>query len=285
MSVRKVEKVIAGNQQYDGAGVSLRRVLGNDTVKDFDPFLMLDFFDSKNPEDYLNGFPWHPHRGIETVTYLIKGEIDHGDSLNNKGKITDGCCQWMTAGSGIIHQEMPKASPHMLGMQLWINLAAKDKMAKPHYRDIKAEMIKEVKDGAAAVRIISGEFKGHKGAIEGDYVKAQLLDVELPPDSTWETDTVKDNTLFVMVMEGSGLFSGAQVASKGNAVLFGKGDKFKVQDCKQGVRFILLSAKPLKEPVAWAGPIVMNTEEELEEAFEEINYGGFIKEKHPDFRV
>lgn len=285
MSMRKVEKVVAGNHQYDGAGVSLIRILGLNTVKDFDPFLMLDYFDSENPEDYINGFPWHPHRGIETVTYLINGEMEHGDSLNNKGKINDGCCQWMTAGSGIIHQEMPQAVPKMLGLQLWVNLPKKDKMAKPHYRDIQADMIKEVKDGEATVRIISGDFKGQKGAVEGDYVKIQLLDVTLPPDTSWEMETIKDNTLFVMVMQGAGLFADAQVVAKGNAVLFGKGDTFKVQDCKQGVRFILFSGKPIKEPVAWAGPIVMNTEEELEKTFEELNYGTFIKEKHPDFRV
>jgi quercetin 2,3-dioxygenase len=179
MARRVLETVVRGQQAMDGAGVHLRRVLGLRTTQEFDPFLMLDGFDSTNPADYTAGFPWHPHRGIETVTYLLRGEIEHGDSLGNSGVIRDLQCQWMTAGSGIIHQEMPKASPHMLGCQLWVNLPAAEKMCQPTYRDIGAHDIIEVREDSALVRIVSGTYGGKGGAFQGDHVRVQYLDIEL----------------------------------------------------------------------------------------------------------
>ncbi|HZK61922.1 MAG TPA: pirin family protein, partial [Anaerovoracaceae bacterium] len=169
--LRTIRKVVTGSTQYDGAGVKLVRVIGHSTVDDFDPFLMLDAFDSDNPSDYIKGFPWHPHRGIETITYLIKGDIEHGDSLGNKGSILNGCCQWMTAGSGILHQEMPKAADRMLGVQLWLNLPRKDKMTKPQYRDIKADMIPRIKEDGSEIGIILGNYKETPGPVSGDYIK------------------------------------------------------------------------------------------------------------------
>ena len=177
MQRRKCTQIVRGQHAIDGAGVHLRRVLGLRTVKDFDPFLMLDGFDSTNPEDYIKGFPWHPHRGIETVTYLLKGDIEHGDSLGNQGFIRDLECQWMTAGSGIIHQEMPQVAEKMLGCQLWVNLPGKDKMTQPAYRDIKQQDVSVVQENNATVRVLSGNYRDNHGAVKGEYVKVQYLDV------------------------------------------------------------------------------------------------------------
>jgi redox-sensitive bicupin YhaK (pirin superfamily) len=182
MSIRKIKRITGGAVQYDGAGVKLVRVLGRDDVEDFDPFLLLDAFDIDDPEDYLKGFPWHPHRGIETVTYLIEGEVEHGDSLGNTGVIRGGECQWMTAGSGIIHQEMPQRSPLMLGTQLWVNLPQKDKMTHPAYRDITADQIPIVAEEGVEVRIISGSYKGTDGPMSAEYVKTLYLDIQLKPN-------------------------------------------------------------------------------------------------------
>jgi redox-sensitive bicupin YhaK (pirin superfamily) len=276
---RTIKKVITGRDAVDGAGVKLVRVFGNFDVKDFDPFLMLDAFDSDNPEDYTKGFPWHPHRGIETITYLIQGDIEHGDSLGNKGSIMEGDCQWMTAGSGIIHQEMPKACPHMLGVQLWLNLPASDKMTPPKYRDIKRKTIPAIKDGDAMVHIIAGKYKGIVGAVEGDHVKPDYFDVELKPGAEWCLETDPDSNLFIYILKGAGTFSPEQeeaVAEK-HAVLFDSGKWFWVKAETEGIRFLLLAGKPLREPVAWGGPIVMNTNEELELAFQELNNNTFIK--------
>lgn len=281
---RQIERTVRGTKQFDGAGVKLLRVLGLNTVKDFDPFLMLDFFDSADPDDYTNGFPWHPHRGIETVTYLIEGEIEHGDSLNNKGSILPGSCQWMTAGSGIIHQEMPAAAERMLGVQLWINLPAKDKMTKPSYRNIKSSMIKKVEEENAKIAIISGKYKGVKGAIEGGYVKTLYLDVQVNPDSVWSADVKKNDTAFAFMISGSCSFGGSEFIDAPAAVLLTKDEKIEVKSGRDGARFLLLSAKPLKEPVAWGGPIVMNTHDELNNAFTELDQNTFIKEKHPEFK-
>jgi redox-sensitive bicupin YhaK (pirin superfamily) len=190
----------------DGAGVKLVRVIGYQDVKDFDPFLMLDAFDSENPEDYTKGFPWHPHRGIETVTYLVNGNIEHGDSLGNKGNIEDGGCQWMTAGSGIIHQEMPQASQRMLGVQLWVNLPKKDKMTKPQYRNITSDKIPEIKEDGSVVRVISGNYGEAVGATQGDYVKVLALDVALKKNVEWSLVVPVDETLFIYIFEGSGYF-------------------------------------------------------------------------------
>jgi len=276
---RQVRKVVTGVATQDGAGVKLTRVLGNGTVEDFDPFLMLDAFDSGNPDDYTKGFPWHPHRGIETVTYLISGDIEHGDSMGNKGSILDGECQWMTAGSGVIHQEMPKAAERMLGTQLWINLPAKDKMAEPEYNGISADDVPKIEEGGALVKIIAGDYKGNQGAFKGKYVNATYLDVSLEADVEWEYVSVPENTLFVYIYDGEAYFQKPwqELFESKRALLFTHGEKLNVKAGKNGVRFLVLTAAPLYEPVAWGGPIVMNTREELDKAFNELEEGTFIK--------
>lgn len=278
-NIRTIKKVITGQNGIDGAGVKLVRVFGYNDVKDFDPFLMLDVFDSTNPNDYTKGFPWHPHRGIETVTYLIKGDIEHSDSLGNKGSILDGDGQWMTAGSGIIHQELPKASERMLGAQLWLNLPAKDKMVKPKYGDILKNNIPVVEAAGSSVHIISGTYNGISGSFQGDYIKPIYLDVELTAGAEWILDTDNESTLFVYIFKGEGNFGQEDdnFISEKHAILFNEGDILKVKASGRGMRFILLSAPPLKEPVAWGGPIVMNTREELEHAFAELDRNTFIK--------
>lgn len=278
-NIRTIRKIVTGKNAADGAGVKLVRVFGYDDTKDFDPFLMLDAFDSVNPSDYIKGFPWHPHRGIETITYLIKGEIEHGDSLGNQGSILDGDCQWMTAGSGIIHQEMPKASDRMLGVQLWLNLPAKDKMTAPKYRDILKENIPVIDEENCQVHIIAGTYNGTSGAVKGDYVKPIYLDVEVKADCEWTFDIEKDSTLFIYIVQGEGCFepSSNEFISEKHAVLFNDGDRFWVKASNNGIRFLLLSGRPLKEPIAWGGPIVMNTKEELNQAFKELDENRFIK--------
>lgn len=291
MSGRKCARVVRGQNAVDGAGVHLRRVLGLSTVKDFDPFLMLDGFDSTNPSDYIKGFPWHPHRGIETVTYLLKGEIEHGDSLGNKGFIRDYQCQWMTAGSGIIHQEMPKASERLLGCQLWVNLPKKEKMTQPAYRDIKQQDVSVVQENNATIRVLSGHYHENSGAVKGEYVKVQYLDVELEPNVLWRyNETPNDQTLFLYLIDGT-LAADAELArfeEKACAMLMSGSsanssdfDEVLVKSGKGGARFFLIAAKPINEPVAWGGPIVMNTKEELDEAFRELDNNTFIKHDKP----
>ncbi|AWI03053.1 pirin family protein [Clostridium drakei] len=282
--LRKVIKITKGQPAVDGAGVKMVRVFGYNDTKDYDPFLMLDAFDSDKSEDYIKGFPWHPHRGIETITYLINGNIEHGDSLGNSGSILDGDCQWMTAGSGIIHQEMPKASRRMLGAQLWLNLPAKDKMTEPSYGDIKAENIPIINENGTKVHIIAGDYQGHKGAFQGKYIKATYLDVELPANQEWNFVNDSENTLFVYIFNGKAIFdpnksieNSKDLIDEKQAVLFSHDDKFWIKAADHPVRFILLSAKPLKEAIAWGGPIVMNTKEELSSSFLELDNNTFIK--------
>lgn len=289
MQKRKATQIVRGQRVVDGAGVKLTRVLGNRTIEAFDPFLMLDGFDSTNPEDYTKGFPWHPHRGIETVTYLVSGEMEHGDSLGNRGVIKDLGCQWMTAGSGIIHQEMPKASPRMLGCQLWINLPAKDKMTEPSYGDIVAENVPLVKEEDVEVRVVADSYKGTKGAFDGKYVKVKYLDVKLEPNTEWVYNEMpNDETLFIYLLDGTLApdSSKEDFEAKGCAILFestdkssSKNDIIHVKSGESGARFVLLAAKPLREAVAWGGPIVMNTREELNLAFDELDTNTFIKHK------
>ena len=283
-NLRKVKKITKGKPAVDGAGVKLVRVIGYSDTKDYDPFLMLDAFDSENPADYIQGFPWHPHRGIETITYLINGDIEHGDSLGNSGSILDGDCQWMTAGSGIIHQEMPKASKRMLGAQLWLNLPAKDKMTQPSYGDIKAENIPVINENGVKIHVLSGAYQGQKGAFEGKYIQAAYLDVELPANQEWSFNNDPENTLFLYIFNGKAIFDPQKsvdhpqdLMDEKQAVLFGQGEKFWVKAADQTVRFILLSARPLREPIAWGGPIVMNAKEELDLAFRELDNHTFIK--------
>ena len=291
MSSRKLTQVVRGQHAVDGAGVRLRRVLGYRTIKDFDPFLMLDGFDSKDPQDYIKGFPWHPHRGIETVTYLVKGEIEHGDSLGNKGVISDLQCQWMTAGSGIIHQEMPQAAERMLGCQLWINLPKKDKMTQPAYRDIRQEHVAVVREENATVRVLSGNYGNNPGAVRGEYLRVQYLHVDLNPGSSWKyRETPNDQTLFLYLIEGTLAADDALesfeekacamllTATSSDETAF---DDVTVKAGPDGAAFLLIAARPLKEPVAWGGPIVMNTQEELNLAFSELEKRTFIKHESP----
>jgi quercetin 2,3-dioxygenase len=289
MNKRNASKIVRGQNAMDGAGVRLRRVLGLKTIKEFDPFLMLDGFDSEDPDDYIKGFPWHPHRGIETITYLIKGEVEHGDSLGNKGVIRDLECQWMTAGSGIIHQEMPKASERMLGCQIWVNLPAKNKMTVPAYGDITQDKVTVAQEENAVVRILAGTYKGKRGVFEGKYVAVTYLDVDLAPDSTWTySETPNNETLFIYLLDGTLAVDEnlSDFENKSCAVLFespdtddAANDAVVVRSGNQGARFVLLAAQPLRESVAWGGPIVMNTQEELDHAFKELDNGTFIKQE------
>jgi len=278
MTIRNIKRIVTGKRAVDGAGVRLVRVVGHEDVVDFDPFLMLDAFDSHNPEDYIKGFPWHPHRGIETITYLIKGNMEHSDSMGNKGMILDGSCQWMTAGSGVMHQEMPKATERMLGAQLWLNMPKENKMAPPNYCDIKAEMVPVIEEDGTRVRVVAGDYKGKTSSVYGDYVKMLYLDVDMKAGAEWTLKTKEDETLFVYIIKGEGYFGeNDSITESRRAVLFDSGDEFKIKAGDNGIRFFLYSAKPLKEPVAWGGPIVMNTREELRQAFEELEKGTFIK--------
>lgn len=276
---RKVIDTVVGSPAVDGAGVHLTRVLGPETVYKFDPFLMLDTFDSKRPADYIKGFPMHPHRGIETFTYLMKGRVDHMDSLGNKGTIHDGESQWMTGGSGIIHQEMPQPVEHFSGLQLWINLPTKDKMTDPKYFGIDSSMIKEFTEEHAVVRVVAGKYKDYQGP-KGHHLDATILDIDVKPHGEFVMRSNPADTLFVYIVNGSGSFGGDTEFIPGKtAVLFGEGDEFTVKAGSEGIRLVLATAPPLGEPVAWGGPIVMNTREELQEAFRELNEGTFIKHK------
>jgi Pirin-related protein len=275
-TMKKIRKTVTGHPAIDGAGVHLVRVLGGRTVTDFDPFLMLDSFDSSNPEDYIKGFPMHPHRGIETITYLVEGEIQHQDSLGNKGSILSGQAQWMTAGSGILHQEMPQAAKRMLGLQIWLNLPRSEKMTDPAYFGITREMVPTVAEGGATVRVISGSYKTTHG-ITPKHIQATMYDVSLEANEAINLETRPGENVFVFLLLGGSIIDERNIAEK-TAVLFGEGDGIRIAATKDApVRFIFFSGKPLGEPVAWGGPIVMNTEEELATAFNELESGRFIK--------
>jgi redox-sensitive bicupin YhaK (pirin superfamily) len=281
---RTIQKIIRGKHTVEGAGVHLKRVFGFDGVEAFDPFLLFDDFRSNEPEYYLKGFPWHPHRGIETITYMIDGRVEHGDSMGNKGIIGSGDVQWMTAGSGIIHQEMPLGdeSGDMGGFQLWANLPASMKMMDPRYREVKSGDIPcVVMDNGATVRIISGTVAGHTGPVRDIVIDPEYIDVTVPPGSEFLHPTKTDHTVLAYVFEGRAAFAQASEssASNGQLVLFGEGDHIAVATATDPVRFLLISGKPIREPVAWYGPIVMNTQEELRIAFEEYNNGTFIKHR------
>ena len=277
---RKVEKILKRQPTIEGAGVRLKRVLGNDKNSTLDPFLLLDHFGSDNPEDYIKGFPWHPHRGMETVTYMWTGEVEHGDSMGNKGVIKSGDLQWMTAGSGIIHQEMPqKYDGLMQGFQLWVNLPAKKKMIDPKYRGIEKEQIPIVQKNGMTINVIAGKNAGVEGPVCDLAIDIEYFDVELPEAKTFEHATHRHSTIFAYVVDGS-----IEVHDKtimvGHCAVFGEGDLVKIGS-KKGARFLFVSGEPLKEPVAWGGPIVMNTEEELEKAYDELDEGTFIKTTTP----
>ncbi|MDF1536410.1 MAG: pirin family protein [bacterium] len=280
-SVRKPVQVLKSVPTMEGAGVRLRRAFGHAEAPTFDPFLLLDDIHSGNPSDYMAGFPWHPHRGIETVTYVLHGDVDHGDSIGNSGAIGDGDVQWMTAGSGIIHQEMPrKVSGDMRGLQLWVNLPASRKMMDPRYRDIMAGTIPVVRnDNGTAVRVIAGRHKDVAGPME-DLVQApSYYDVEVPAGETFTCDLPEEHTVFAYVLSGQGRFSTVEGSEYGaeHVVLYGRGEQVSIRGGDTGVRFLLIAGQPIGEPVAWGGPIVMNTEEELHTAFREFREGTFIK--------
>lgn len=260
----------------DGAGVKLTRVLGGNTVEEFDPFLMLDSFDSTNPPDYVRGFPMHPHRGIETITYLVEGEIAHEDSLGNEGMIIPGASQWMTAGSGILHQEMPQATERLLGLQLWLNLPAAEKMTEPKYFDIRPEDVGVAENACATVRVISGSYEGVEGA-RPHHIQATLLDVNLKEGQSIEIPVKEEETVFIFTLLGDAMVDDEIFAEK-TALLLTDGNSVEVSALPGKIlRFILASAPALHEPVAWGGPIVMNTQEELRQAFSELRAGTFIK--------
>jgi redox-sensitive bicupin YhaK (pirin superfamily) len=297
---RKIQKVIKSKPTLEGAGVHLNRVFGNSEVPLFDPFLLLDDFRSDNPEHYLKGFPWHPHRGIETITYVLKGDVEHGDSMGNKGVISSGDTQWMTAGSGIIHQEMPKGGPDgaMEGFQLWANLPKSHKMMAPRYRDVKSEQVPEVTLASGAkIKIICGTVEGKQGPVQDIVIDPEYLDVTIPAGSKFSHATKRGHTVFAYVIQGQGIFCNEKdpfsyemegvnyfdmqrdpFLRNGMLALFGDGDQVTVSTEKEAVRFLLISGRPISEPVAWYGPIVMNTEEELRIAFEEYRKGAFIKD-------
>jgi len=298
MSVRPIKKVIRTKPALEGAGVKLQRAFGFGNTTEFDPFLLLDDFRNENPDDYLAGFPWHPHRGIETITYVLAGNVEHGDSLGNRGSLGAGDVQWMTAGSGILHQEMPKGDAHgrMHGFQLWANLPASLKMTNPRYQDIAARDIPEVvDDDGTRVRVIIGDFWGQKGPVEGVAADPRYLDVSVPPGRQKRLPVDRSRHAFAYVFAGSGSFRDASapravqneltgVADRGeignrSLVLFDRGDEVTVQAGDEGIRFLLVSGKPLEEPVAWYGPIVMNTDEEIRQAYAELRAGTFIKER------
>ncbi len=280
-TVRATAKVFPSKPTLEGAGVRLKRAFGFYEVPQFDPFLLLDDIHSKDPADYTAGFPWHPHRGIETVTYVIRGEVEHGDSIGNTGEIGDGDVQWMTAGSGIVHQEMPhRIEGDMRGLQLWVNLPASHKMMEPRYRDVPAGTIPECRlDDGSVIKVIAGRYDGTEGPVKDIVRSPEYLDVSVSPDSVFTHGTDPGHTVFAYVLSGGGAFDNTGDAQIGpdNIVLFGSGNSVVVRTAEAGLRFLLISGEPLNEPVAWRGPIVMNTREELDLAFREYREGTFIK--------
>jgi len=300
VSIRPVKRIIEAQPTLEGAGVRLRRAFGFGATGEFDPFLLLDDFRNEHPEDYLAGFPWHPHRGIETITYVLAGTVDHGDSLGNQGTLGAGDVQWMTAGSGILHQEMPAGDERgrMHGFQLWANLPASLKMTSPRYQDVVSRDIPEViDDDGTRVRVICGDFWGKTGPVDGIAAEPRYLDVWVPPGRRKTLPVETSRHAFAYVFEGSGTFrdasepgpvstdhvgsgSSPSLEQTGNRslVLFDRGDEVTVQAGAAGIRFLLVSGKPLAEPVAWRGPIVMNTDEELQQAYAELRAGTFIRD-------
>jgi len=300
MSIRPVRDIVQSKPTIEGAGVRLRRAFGFGNTTEFDPFLLLDDFRNDRPQDYLAGFPWHPHRGIETITYVLSGTVEHGDSLGNRGLLGAGDIQWMTAGRGIMHQEMPRgdAQGRMHGFQLWANLPSSLKMTAPRYQDVKAVEIPEVvDDDGTHVRVICGDFWGKKGPVDGVAADPRYLDVFVPAGKRKSLKVEVERHAFAYVFEGDGSFraastpqgvltekqiDGTEVVTReriGNRslVLFDSGDEITVQAGAQGIRFLLVSGKPIKEPVAWYGPIVMNTQAELQQAVNELRSSTFIR--------
>ena len=281
-AIREVRFASPSKPTLEGAGVHLRRAFGHGQHELFDPFLMLDDFRGDDPSQYEAGFPWHPHRGIETITYVLEGEVDHGDSMGNAGTISGGDVQWMTAGSGIIHQEMPHGNPagRMGGFQLWANLPASHKMTEPRYCGIASAEIPATSAEGATVRVICGTVGSSTGPAQDIVIEPESLDVSLEPGVAWTHHTTPGHTVFAYLFEGAARFGTSDepiAADHGTVVLLGDGDTFSAIAGESGARFLLVSGKPLGEPVAWGGPIVMNTREELRNAFRELDAGTFIK--------
>jgi redox-sensitive bicupin YhaK (pirin superfamily) len=301
VSIRPVKDILHTQSTIEGAGVKLQRAFGFGKTKDFDPFLLLDDFRNERPEDYVAGFPWHPHRGIETITYVLAGSVEHGDSLGNKGKMTAGDVQWMTAGSGILHQEMPHGDERgrMHGFQLWANLPASLKMTDPRYQNIPSSAIPEVTDDdGTRARVICGEFWGKRGPVEGVAADPAYVDISVAPNTRKRIKIDVTRNAFAYVFAGAGTFRDASQpkavltehtarpeasptydARNHSLVLFDRGDEIVVQAGPEGIRFLLVSGKPLEEPVAWYGPIVMNYQGELKQAMAELQDGTFIKHR------
>ncbi len=299
MSIRPVKRLVRAKPTLEGAGVRLERAFGFGNTSEFDPFLLLDDFRNERPEDYLAGFPWHPHRGIETITYVLAGTVDHGDSMGNRGSIAAGDVQWMTAGSGILHQEMPQGDVdgRMHGFQLWANLPASLKMTPPRYQEVQAADIPLVSDDdGTRVRVVCGSLWGTRGPVDGIAADPVYLDVHVPPGRRKSLPVETTRHAFAYVFEGSGKFCNASgplaVPTEGvgwsdtappaeaenrSLVLFDRGDEVVVQAGERGIRFLLVSGKPLEEPVAWYGPIVMNTQEQLRQAYDELRDGTFLE--------
>ena len=301
MSIRAVKRITQSSPTVEGAGVKLHRGFGFGDTTEFDPFLLFDDFRNDRPADFLNGFPWHPHRGIETITYVLAGEVAHGDSLGNAGTLGAGDVQWMTAGSGIIHQEMPKGDPQgrMHGFQLWANLPAALKMTSPRYQDVAARDIPTITDDDGThVRVVCGEFWGRRGPVEGIAADPSYLDISVPPNARRTLPVEVSRHAFAYVFAGSGTFRDASTprpvltdntgtsmddnaiyndARDRSLIVFDRGDEVTVQAGPEGIRFLLVSGKPLEEPVAWYGPIVMNTKAQLQQAIEDYRNGTFIK--------
>jgi len=299
MSVRPIKRVLTPKDTLEGAGVKLKRAFGFGNTEDFDPFLLFDDFRNDRPADFLKGFPWHPHRGIETITYVLTGSVAHGDSLGNSGTLGAGDIQWMTAGSGIIHQEMPHGDPQgrMHGFQLWANLPASLKMTAPRYQDVSARDIPSITDDDGThVRVVCGEFWGKRGPVDGIAADPSYLDVSIPPGRRKTLPVEVSRHAFAYVFAGSGSFRDAsgplpvktddtgdvdnavyKPAGDRSLIVFDRGDEVTVQAGERGIRFLLVSGKPLEEPVAWYGPIVMNTQAELKQAMDDVRNGTFIK--------
>lgn len=296
---RPLLKVIRSHPTIEGAGVHLHRAIGFGPPEQYDPFLLLDDFRSDRPDEYRAGFPWHPHRGMETITYVLRGEVEHRDSMGHRGVIRGGDVQWMTAGSGIVHQEMPRgdADGAMYGFQLWANLPAADKMMAPRYRGITSAEIPSVTDpGGATVKVIAGTVNGTTGPVRDVVTHPEYLDVSLPPGSSFTHPTARGHTVFAYVIGGKGVFGHEEdrysyeavgendfdlerdrLVGNGHLVFFGDGDEVSVTTEDESIQFLLISGKPIGEPIAWYGPIVMNTQEELQTAFEELERGTFIR--------
>ncbi len=274
---RKIKQQVKGFETQDGAGVKLVRVLGHSTMEEFDPILMLDSFDSTNPEDYTAGFPMHPHRGIETISYLSQGQMKHRDSLGNEDTVTNGEVQWMTAGSGILHEEILPTSNRMLGVQLWLNLPAKDKMVPPAYHNIKNSQIEEIQLEGGILRLLAGTYRDKKGFI-GSYLPLDYYDIQLNPNASAIIDTNKDNSVMMFTLVGDVSIGGELVKEK-TAVKLTQGDFVTIKNSDSNAQVLFISSTAVKEPIAWGGPIVMNTREELQQAFVDLDEGTFLQEK------